>query len=104
MPPGTGLVAHPVTAVLHSLSHLLGRASECGGGRHAIKSAGDGMAWVACSDGSRRGGRAGAFEGLFIQGPYDDARRVMSTLERTVGKGNLHFTVTAGDPRGWAGR
>jgi hypothetical protein len=41
-------------------------------------------------------------EPMFIQGPYDDARKVMSTLERAVGAGNFHFTVTAGDPRTWS--
>jgi hypothetical protein len=35
---------------------------------------------------------------LFIQGPYDDPRRIMRTLDRTVGKGNYNFTVVAGDP------
>lgn len=31
----------------------------------------------------------------YIQGPYDDAERVMRTLERTVGRDNYHFLVGA---------
>jgi hypothetical protein len=34
-------------------------------------------------------------------GGYDE-RPVMSTLERAVGAGNFHFTVTAGNPRAWS--
>jgi hypothetical protein len=33
---------------------------------------------------------------MFIQGPYDDARRITRTLDRTIGNGNYHFTVDAG--------
>jgi hypothetical protein len=40
-----------------------------------------------------RFGRDG--EPYFIQGPYDDAEKIMRTLERSVGRGNFHFTVVA---------
>ncbi len=32
---------------------------------------------------------------LFIQGPYDNAARIMSALQRSVGQDNFHFTVSA---------
>ncbi len=32
---------------------------------------------------------------MYIQGPDDDARRIMRTLTRSVGQGNFHFTVAA---------
>jgi hypothetical protein len=36
---------------------------------------------------------------FFIQGPYDDAERIMRTLQRSAGRGNFHFTmVAAGSP------
>lgn len=31
----------------------------------------------------------------FVQGPYDDGRRVLRTLEGSVGEGNFHFLVVA---------
>lgn len=31
----------------------------------------------------------------YVQGPYDDAVRIMRTLERTVGTNNFHFIVAA---------
>lgn len=31
----------------------------------------------------------------YIQGPYDDADRILRTLERNVGLDNVHFTVSA---------
>lgn len=34
---------------------------------------------------------------LYINGPYDDAKRVLATLERTVGRGGYHFTVSMGE-------
>ncbi len=33
----------------------------------------------------------------FVQGPYDNAARIMRTLEASVGSGNFHFLVEAGD-------
>jgi hypothetical protein len=36
-------------------------------------------------------GQAG--EPYYIEGPWDDSRRVMRTLERTVGAGHFHFLV-----------
>jgi hypothetical protein len=32
---------------------------------------------------------------LFVQGPYDDAARIVRTLEETVGHGGFDFLVTA---------
>lgn len=32
---------------------------------------------------------------FFVQGPYDDARYIMQTLDVSVGPGNYHFLVTA---------
>ncbi len=31
---------------------------------------------------------------FFVQGPYDDARRVLQTLDASVGPGNYHFLVS----------
>ena len=31
----------------------------------------------------------------YMQGPFDDAPRILRTLERTVGRDNFHFTVSA---------
>lgn len=39
----------------------------------------------------------------YVQGPYDDARLVLETLERSVGAGNFHFTVSAADIAGEPG-
>lgn len=43
-----------------------------------------------------RFGRAG--EPFFIQGPDDDPARVLSALERSVGRGNYGFIASAGPP------
>jgi hypothetical protein len=34
---------------------------------------------------------------LFVEGERDDARRIMRTLDRSVGRGNYHFIVCLGD-------
>lgn len=33
-------------------------------------------------------------EAVYVNGPYDDEKRVVATLERTVGRGGYHFTVS----------
>lgn len=33
----------------------------------------------------------------YINGPYEDPQRVLATLERTVGRGGFHYTVSLGD-------
>ena len=33
----------------------------------------------------------------YINGPYDDPQRVLSTLERTVGRDGFHYTVSLGE-------
>lgn len=32
---------------------------------------------------------------FYVQGPYDDARRIVQTLDASVGPGNYHFLMTA---------
>jgi len=32
---------------------------------------------------------------FFVQGPYDDARHILQTLDASVGPGNYHFLMTA---------
>jgi hypothetical protein len=41
---------------------------------------------------------AGGPEGkpFFVSGPYDDARRIVDHLTRTVGEGNFHYMIRAG--------
>jgi len=33
----------------------------------------------------------------YINGPYEDPQRVLATLERTVGRGRFHYTVSLGE-------
>ena len=33
----------------------------------------------------------------YVEGPYDDPRRVLATLERAVGRGGYHYIVSLGD-------
>ena len=33
----------------------------------------------------------------YLSGPYEDPRRVLATLERTVGRGGFGYTVPLGD-------
>jgi hypothetical protein len=40
---------------------------------------------------------------FYHEGPYDDARHVIGTLEASVGRGNFHFTVSTLDAFGPAG-
>jgi hypothetical protein len=30
---------------------------------------------------------------LFVSGPYDDSRRIVAQLVRSVGEGNFHFLI-----------
>jgi hypothetical protein len=61
----------------------------------------------------RRAGRAlGPWEGPsaitfgkdgkphYLNGPHDNTERVLATLERTVGRGGFHYTVSLGDVDG----
>jgi hypothetical protein len=34
---------------------------------------------------------------FYIQGPHDDAERILRTLDRTTGRDNYHFVVSAGE-------
>jgi hypothetical protein len=33
----------------------------------------------------------------YINGPYEDPQRVLATLDRTVGRGGFHYTVSLGE-------
>ncbi|MGO9793590.1 MAG: hypothetical protein ACLP8S_29925 [Solirubrobacteraceae bacterium] len=33
----------------------------------------------------------------YVNGPYEDPRRVLATLERAVGRGGFHYTVSLGE-------
>jgi hypothetical protein len=35
---------------------------------------------------------------FYIQGPHDDPERILEQLRRTVGEGNFHFMLVAGNP------
>lgn len=35
---------------------------------------------------------------FFVAGPYDNARRIMQTLDRNVGEGNYHYLIPLGAP------
>ena len=49
---------------------------------------------AACATPVPTGGPAG--QPLFVAGPYDDARRVVDQLTRTVGAGNFHYIAQVG--------
>ena len=49
---------------------------------------------AACDTPVPTGGPEG--KPLFVSGPYDDARRIVDQLTRTVGAGNFHYVVQVG--------